>query len=228
MAPDRAHAFHPLPRTFYQRPTLEIAPDLLGRYLVVAGGQALVGGRIVEVEAYIGEDDPACHAHRGRTRRNAVMYGPPGRAYVYFTYGNHWMLNVVTEQEGFPAALLIRALEPTIGLDAIRNRRQVSAERNLTNGPGKLTSALGISGSDNGLDLHDSRLLISREFDRPLAVGRSGRVGVSEGSDLPWRFFDSASPCVSLYRSGTRVSRRTQGRTKSLAVSGDSLKGKRR
>jgi DNA-3-methyladenine glycosylase len=156
------------------------------------------------------------------------MYGPPGHAYVYFTYGNHWMLNVVTEQEGFPAALLIRALEPAIGQDIIRRRRQVTTDRDLTNGPGKLTAALGITGTDNGLDLFDSRLIISREFDRPAAIERSGRVGVSQGSELPWRFFDSASPCVSLYRSGTRVSRRTQGRTNSLAVSGNSLKGKRR
>ncbi len=226
MAPASPRSFHPLPRDFYQRPTLEIAPDLLGRYLIVEEGGKLVGGRIVEVEAYIGEDDPACHAHLGRTRRNEVMYGPPGRAYVYFTYGNHWMLNVVTEREGFPAAVLIRALEPSFDQELIRSRRNVKSERDLTNGPGKLTAALGINGHDNGADLRTSRLLISREVEAPKEVGKSGRVGVSAGSDLPWRFFDSASPCVSLYRLGTRASRRTPRTTQRSPVPGVPLMGK--
>lgn len=198
----------PLPRPFFQRPTLEIAPDLIGRYLVAAEGHTHVGGRIVEVEAYIGEDDPACHACRGKTRRNEVMYGPAGRAYVYFTYGNHWMLNVVTERDGFPAAVLIRALEPVIGNEIMRRRRSVTRDRDLTNGPGKLTKALGIDGTDNGLDLRGPRLFISRAVASPETIGRSGRVGVSEGGDRPWRFFDTQSPSVSLYRSGTRASQR--------------------
>ena len=223
-----AHRLRPLPRTFYQRPTLEIAPDLLGRYLVAADSQAQVGGRIVEVEAYIGEDDPACHAHRGRTMRNDVMYGPPGRAYVYFTYGNHWMLNVVTEREGFPAAVLIRALEPKIGQHIMCQRRRVTRDRDLTNGPGKLTAALGISGTDNGSNLRDSRLFITQFIDPPAAIGQSGRVGVSEGGDVPWRFFDSESPWVSLYRAGTRTSRRHLTVAKSAAESRKSEKSRER
>lgn len=226
MDPALPRSYHPLPRTFYQRPTLEIAPDLLGRYLIVDEGRNSLGGRIVEVEAYIGEDDPACHAHLGRTRRNDTMYGPPGHAYVYFTYGNHWMLNVVTEREGFPAAVLIRALEPAIGQDAIRRRRKVKSERDLTNGPGKLTAALGITGRDNGADLRRSRLLITRESHAPGQIGTSGRIGVSTGSDLPWRFFDSASPCVSLYRLGTRASRRTSSNMNNGPVPREPRKGK--
>lgn len=207
-----------LPRTFYQRPTLEVAQELLGRCLIVTEDGQSLGGRIVEVEAYIGEDDPACHAFRGRTRRNEVMYGPPGHAYVYFTYGNHWMLNVVTEPEGFPAAVLIRALEPSIGLDLMRARRAVTRDYDLTNGPGKLTAALGITGSDNGSDLRGPRLHVACCVDAPAAIGRSGRVGVSEGGHLPWRFFDTDSQWVSLYRNGTRASRRAAAATRTSAV----------
>ena len=158
--------------------------------------------------------------------RNDVMYGPPGRAYVYFTYGNHWMLNVVTEPEGFPAAVLIRALEPAIGQDIMRHRRPVTRDRDLTNGPGKLTSALGITGADNGADLRKSRLFITRSVDPPAAVGRSGRVGVSEGGDVLWRFFDSENPWVSLYREGTPTSRRHRAVANSAAERRTSKKGR--
>lgn len=198
----------PLARSFYTRPTLEVAHDLLGRTLLAADNGGFVGGRIVEVEAYIGEEDPACHASGGPTRRTTVMYGDPGHAYVYFTYGHHWMLNVVTEERGFPAAVLIRAIEPQIGLDRIRRRRNSVAEPQWTNGPGKLTAALGITGQDNGSDLRGSRLVITGRRPRDLRMGVSARVGVSLGADTPWRFYIADNPWVSAYRSGTRASRR--------------------
>src|SRR5512147_937409 len=129
----------PLPKTFYAHDTLEVAAELLGCELWVACGRQTCAGMIVETEAYIGEEDPACHAHRGQTNRNRVMYGAPGISYVYFTYGNHWMLNFVTEREHFPAAVLIRAVEPTGGIESMRRRRQVERDTDLTSGPGKLT-----------------------------------------------------------------------------------------
>jgi len=138
-----------LPREFYNRPTLTVARELIGARLVrILDGVKLVG-LITETEAYIGEEDLACHAKAGRTPRTAVMYGLPGHAYVYFTYGNHWMLNVVTEREGFPAAVLIRAIQPTEGVELMSARRKGRD----TFGPGKLTQAMGITKSENGVDL---------------------------------------------------------------------------
>jgi DNA-3-methyladenine glycosylase len=193
----------PLSSRFFARPTLEVARDLLGRTLLVYGSGGFCGGRIVEAEAYIGEEDPACHAHRGRTPRNQVMYGPPGHAYVYFTYGNHWMLNFVTETDGFPAAVLIRAIEATTGLTRIRKRRpRAQREHDLTNGPGKLTAAMGITGRDNGVRLGEQRIAVGGRPSRGIQIVTSGRVGVSEGSDRPWRFFVRGNPWVSAYRRG--------------------------
>lgn len=210
MCPDTAILPPPLRRGFFTRPTLEIAPDLLGRFLFAVRNGSVTGGRIVEVEAYIGEDDPACHASRGRTKRNDVMYGPPGHAYVYFTYGNHWMLNAVTERAGFPAALLIRAVEPLHGVSLMHARRGPNKERVLTNGPGKLTQALGINEQDNGITLQGPRLLIGGRRPRNLTVATSGRIGVSEGGEVPWRFYVDGHPWVSPYRSGTRATRKAR------------------
>jgi DNA-3-methyladenine glycosylase len=208
MVRDKSPSLRPLGGSFFRRPTLEIAPDLLGCSLYVVSRNSIAGGRIVEVEAYIGEDDPACHAFRGKSKRNAVMYGPPGRAYVYFTYGNHWMLNVVTELVQSPAAVLIRAIEPTHGIAAMRRRRIGVEDSNLTNGPGKLTAALGINGDDNGAGLDGPRLFISKTQAGDFETATSGRVGVSEGSEIPWRFFVAGNPWVSPYRRGTRATRR--------------------
>ena len=139
----------PLPREFYNRPTLTVARELLGARLVrILDGVKLVG-LITETEAYIGEEDLGCHAKAGRTPRTQVMYGPPGHAYVYFTYGNHWMLNAVTEQEDFPAAVLIRAIQPIEGVEVMSARRNGRD----TFGPGKLTKAMGITKSENTVDL---------------------------------------------------------------------------
>ena len=142
-----------LPREFYARPTLSVARELLGMRLVRILEGVRLSGSIIETEAYIGETDLGCHAKAGQTRRNAIMYGPPGHAYVYFTYGMHWMLNAVTEREGFPAAVLLRAILPLEGQEVISLRRQ--GRDSL--GPAKLTQALGIDGTSNGVDLTDAR-----------------------------------------------------------------------
>lgn len=139
-----------LPREFYARPTLTVARELLGMRLVRLLDGVRLAGVISETEAYIGEEDLGCHARSGKSQRNAVMYGPPGHAYVYFTYGMHWMLNAVTEQEGFPAVVLIRAIQPLEGVELILARRQGRD----TLGPAKLTRALGIDGTFNGVDLY--------------------------------------------------------------------------
>ena len=138
-----------LSRDFYNRPTLRVARELIGTRLVRVYGGVRLSGLITETEAYIGENDLACHARAGRTPRTAVMYGEPGHAYVYFTYGNHWLLNVVTEREGFPAAVLIRAIQPVEGVEIMSERRQGRD----TNGPGKLSQAMGIAKTENGLDV---------------------------------------------------------------------------
>jgi DNA-3-methyladenine glycosylase len=202
----------PLPPEFYARPTLAVARDLLGRTLWVCNRGHVCGGRLVEVEAYIGEDDPACHAHPGPTARNRVMYGPPGRTYVYFTYGNHWMLNFVTEAEGYPAAVLIRAIEPTDGLAAIRRRRPaVRGEHDLTNGPGKLTAALGITGADNDLSLQGPRLLVGGNRPARQTVVVSERIGIRHGREHPWRFCLEGNPWVSRPARGPRERLRPTG-----------------
>ncbi len=180
-----------LPREFYDRPTLRVARELLGARLVrVLDGHKLVGV-IIEAEAYIGQSDLGCHARVGRTRRTEVMFGPPGHAYVYFTYGNHWMLNAVTEAEGFPAAVLIRAMRPVQGKPEMSRRRHGGD----TLGPGKLTQALGITGADNGLDLTTSRSRLWIEAGAPFpdsAVSKGSRVGLNTVPEpwksKPWRF----------------------------------------
>jgi DNA-3-methyladenine glycosylase len=155
-------------------------------------------GMIVETEAYIGEDDPACHAAPGPTRRNAPLYGPPGIAYVYLNYGIHYLVNAVTEADGHPAAVLIRALSPVEGIALMRKRRggEVAAH-DLCRGPGNLTKALGISLSENQLDLMSSRLTIEDRGCEPVAVSRGPRIGIRVGVDKPWRYWVTGHPSVS-------------------------------
>lgn len=181
----------PLPRHFYNRSTLTVARELIGARLVrVLEGVKLVG-LITETEAYIGEEDLACHAKAGRTPRTQVMYGPPGYAYVYFTYGNHWMLNVVAEREGFPAAVLIRAIQPVAGAEIMSARRNGRD----TFGPGKLTQAMGITEKQNAADLTDSSSGLWIEAgdlvpDEIVTIGP--RVGLNTVPEpwfsKPWRF----------------------------------------
>ncbi len=184
-----------LKRDFFARDTLTVARDLLGQRLVrVEDGRRLVG-RIVEAEAYVGEDDEACHASCGPTDRNAPMYGPPGHAYVYFIYGMHHCFNVVTERKGYPAAVLIRALEPLKGLDVMRERRDNRPDRELTNGPAKLCQALGIDRRLTGADLcsPDARLFLEAGDavpDEAIAAGpRIGVRGDEAALTAPWRFY---------------------------------------
>lgn len=195
-----------LSRGFYARPTLEVARDLVGMVLVHQTRAGCCAGVIVETEAYIGESDPACHAAPGPTRRNEPLYGPPGIAYVYLNYGIHYLVNAVTEPEGSPAAVLIRALEPLEGVSLMRRRRAGSAgwkaseipEARLCRGPGNLTRALGITLAQNRLDLTGSALRIE---DRGARAGRdvvwSPRIGITVGVEHHWRCADVASPAVS-------------------------------
>ncbi len=186
---------HPLPAHFYNRPTLTVARQLLGCRLVrILEGQRL-SGLITETEAYIGETDLGCHAKAGKTKRTQVMYGPPGRAYVYFTYGMHWLLNAVTEAEGFPAAVLIRAIEVETGLSQVLSQHRNVAIHNLTNGPAKLTLAFGITSQQNNIDLTvtDSGLWIEPALEIPdSSVTNGPRVGLynvpEPWKSMPWRF----------------------------------------
>ena len=197
-----------LSRAFYDRPTLEVARDLIGKVLVCRQRGVTTAGVVVEVEAYIGESDPACHAAAGPTRRNAPLYGPPGLAYVYLNYGIHCLMNAVTEGERFPAAVLIRALDPVEGIAAMRRRRARVApgrprlrtppeDHALCQGPGNLTMAMGITLGDNRRDLTGPRVFIE---DRGGSVGEmlwSPRVGIAVGVDRPWRASVARHPAVS-------------------------------
>jgi DNA-3-methyladenine glycosylase len=186
-----------LKRSFYQRYTPTVARGLLGCILVRVVGGRKISGNIVEVEAYRGRRDPASHAYRGKTRRNTVMFGPPGHAYVYFTYGFHHILNFTTESEGTPGAVLIRAIEPVDGTEEMKKNRGVSDLRRLVSGPGNLTKALAIDRTLNGEDLTRSKRLYVEEGRPPPSVGISTRVGVVEGWSYKWRFFEEGNPFVS-------------------------------
>jgi DNA-3-methyladenine glycosylase len=172
----------PLKRSFFSRSVHEVAPDLIGATFLVNG----VGGIIVEVEAYH-HTDPAAHSHNGPTPRNMVMFGPPGFAYVYRSYGIHWCVNFVCEKEGSASAVLIRALEPTHGLAAMRRRRGLGDERMLCSGPGKLTEALGVTHAHNGLALDAPPIAVHARKSEVVVV--SGvRIGITKAVDLPWRY----------------------------------------
>ena len=191
-----------LARSFYARSAVEVAPDLLGRSLVrgLAGGQRLAG-RIVETEAYE-PGDPASHGFRGPTARNAVMFGPPGRLYVYFTYGNHWMMNVVTGADGVGSAVLLRAVEPTEGLDAMASNRGRSQLLEVCSGPGKLAQAMAVDRRLDGADLATGDDVWIERGAPAGRVSTSVRVGVRTGLDRRWRFFVDGDRFVSRGRPG--------------------------
>jgi DNA-3-methyladenine glycosylase len=180
-----------LTREFFARTVHEVAPELIGATLLVDG----VGGTIVEVEAY-DQDDPASHGFRGRTARTASMFGPPGHAYVYRSYGIHWCLNLVCAGEGRAEAALVRALEPTRGLEGMRERRGLDTARALCSGPGKLCQALGISRLHDGLALDESPFaVLARESEPQLVTGP--RIGITRAVEHPWRYGLAGSPFLS-------------------------------
>jgi DNA-3-methyladenine glycosylase len=200
-----------LPRAFFNRPTLQVAEDVLGMVLVHRTPEGIMSGRIVEVEAYIGEDDPACHAAPGPTRRNQPLYGPPGFSYVYLNYGMHYLTNLVTEAEGSPAAVLVRALEPLDGIDLMRRRRtrtgETMADADLCRGPGNLSRALGITLDQNWLDLQGDELYVENRGRRRQDVVWTPRIGIAVGTEQLWRCHVRESRAVSGRRLKTRVGR---------------------
>ena len=188
-------------RAFFARSVHEVAPELLGVTLLVDG----VGGTIVEVEAY-DHEDPAAHGYRGPTPRNASMFGPPGHAYVYRSYGIHWCLNLVCEDEGSASAVLIRALEPTHGVDAMRARRGTDESRLMCAGPGRLCQALGVTGEHDGLPLDEPPFEL-RPRDREPEVVTGPRIGITRAADRPWRYGIAGSRFLSRSFSAPRPRR---------------------
>ena len=188
-----------LPKSFYDRPTEQVARDLLGAVLEHRTPEGVASGRIVETEAYIGEHDLACHAAAGKTIRTAPLYGPPGIAYVYFIYGMYWCFNAVTRREGEPSAVLVRALEPVSGIELMRARRpRARNDIELTNGPGKLCLALGIGQNENLADLRRSSLVIraaARVADDDVVI--TPRIGITKCADWPLRYLVRGNPWVS-------------------------------
>jgi DNA-3-methyladenine glycosylase len=203
-------ALRPVPAELYLRPVLEVARDLLGRLLVHDAPEGRSAVRLVEVEAYDGSGkDPASHAYRGETRRNAVMFGPPGHLYVYFTYGMHFCVNVVCAPVGVAQAVLLRAGEPVLGVGLMAARRPASSRRDLARGPARLTEALGLGAWANGFDLRAGPVLLTEGWPVPDAeVAWTGRVGVTAGAERPWRALVTTSRYVSPGRPGPAPRRR--------------------
>lgn len=192
-----------LPREWFERRTLIVARDLIGCVLVHEAYDGITAGRIVETEAYLGPRDRAAHSFAGRqTERNSAMFGPKGRAYIYFIYGMHWCFNVVTGPVGLPQAVLIRALEPLCGLEIMRLRlaQPQAPAHTLCRGPGKLCRAMGITGDLYGADLRGDTLYIAPRTDKPRRIATSPRIGIAYAGVFaakPWRFWEDGNPCVS-------------------------------
>jgi DNA-3-methyladenine glycosylase len=192
--------YKPIELHFYERDTVSVARDLLGKNLVRRVADSFLIGRIVETEAYRGSDDPASHSFRGMTKRNEVMFGKPGKAYVYFTYGNHYCLNIVTEEEGVPAAVLIRAVEPLERIEEMRKNRGVENILEIASGPGKLTRAFQITKSENGSDITkmSSLLTLCEAIEhQQFEVVQTTRIGIKVATELPWRFYIQGNPYIS-------------------------------
>jgi DNA-3-methyladenine glycosylase len=186
-----------LSRKFYSRNTKLVAKELLGKILVHKTKEGVCKGRIVETEAYFGEKDPGSHACVGKTKRNYLMFENPGKSYVYFCYGNHWLFNVVaTEKIGKPGAVLIRALEPLEGIEIMKIRRKVEDDINISNGPGKLTKALDIDKRHNGLDLTKNNLFIENSNEK-IKIANTNRIGISKGKEKLLRFYIKNNDFVS-------------------------------
>ena len=201
-----------LERGFFDRDAREVAVDLLGCVLSHACGDGRVAVRLTETEAYLGPADPASHAYRGPTRRNATMFGPPGHVYVYFTYGMHWCANLVCQAEGVGTAVLLRAGEIVSGLPVARSRRPTARhDRDLCRGPARLASALGLTGTDDGLDVCAGGPTWLDRGSPPAEVASGPRVGVSVATGEPWRFWAAGDPTVSAYTPGRVRGAKTVG-----------------
>lgn len=186
-----------LGRSFFAQPTLKVAKNLLGKYLVYKKGGLLLSGKIVETEAYVGLLDPASHAYGGPSPRSEIMFGKPGYAYIYFVYGKNYCLNFVTEREGFPAAVLIRALEPREGIEAMKRNRGNVNFQNLTDGPGKLCQAFGIDKKLNGINLGGNILFVEEREKVNKKIESSERIGINSGKEKKWRFYITESQFIS-------------------------------
>ena len=187
-----------LQRSFYNRPTLEVAPEILGKYIVYHAPAGRLEARIVEVEGYIGRNDPACHAANGKTKRNEVMFGLPGFTYIYFIYGMYYCLNFVTEPEGTPAALLLRAAEPVSGAEIMQKNSPKKNPLDLLSGPGKFCRSFGLTGKQNGLDLTGDVIYLEDRFTTVANIQRSRRIGIKNGTDRLWRYYDGDSEGLSI------------------------------
>ncbi|MDH5656206.1 MAG: DNA-3-methyladenine glycosylase [Spirochaetia bacterium] len=198
--------YRPLPRNFFSKPTLEIAKSLLGKYLFRDLNGQILSGMIVETEAYHEKNDPACHAHRGMTERNKVMFQSAGRLYVYFTYGMHYCMNIVTEDKGIGAAVLIRAVEPIDGIEIMSENRK-HRNHNLCNGPARLCQAMKIDKNLNGMILDCDTVWIGKGIKiSEEMIGVSERIGISAGKELLWRFFIKNNPAVTRYKARFNIS----------------------
>jgi len=186
-----------LSRSFYLRPTLEVAPDLLGKHIVYRTREGRLSARIVEVEAYIGENDPACHAAPGPTKRNRVMFGQPGMSYVYLIYGMYYCFNLVTEKEGFPAAVLLRAAEPVEGFDLMKANSPKLTRPTILSGPGRFCRSFGLTVEHSGMDLTGSSLYIEDHSEVIENIVTSGRIGIKRAKGHQWRFLVGDSLSVS-------------------------------
>lgn len=184
-----------LPLSFFNQPVVDLAPALLGCELVHESSDGITAGTIVEVEAYR-QDDPASHSFGGKTKRNEVMFGPGGHAYIYFTYGMHYCFNVVAGEEGFAEGVLIRALEPTQGIELMQKRRRTALLTNLCSGPAKLVQAMGLQPAQNGVSVISPTLHLVPRREAP-AILASPRIGITKATDTPWRFFIAGNRFVS-------------------------------
>ncbi len=187
-----------LPEEFYLQNTLDVARALLGKIFVKLAGDAVLAGRIVETEAYMQHGDPSCHSFRGKNKRNEIMFGPSGRLYVYFIYGMHYCMNVVTQEQGIADAVLIRAVEPVAGIEDMKKNRGTDDFKVLAKGPARLCQAFAVGRGENGLSLQGPKIRIIDSPDmKETQVGRSPRIGISSAQDFPWRFYEIDSPFVS-------------------------------
>jgi len=200
-----------LPRSFYDRPTLDVARDLLGCLITYESPQGRLSARLVEVEAYVGCSDPACHASAGKTARTAPMFGKPGHAYIYFIYGMYHCLNFVTESEGHPAAVLLRGAEPLDGLELMRANATKQPDYRLLAGPGKFCKAFGLTTEQNNWDLTTSGLYLTERLTPVARIATSPRIGISKATRRQWRFFDADSLSVSK-APGNRIRKRSTAR----------------